>query len=203
MEATMRCRTPLVLATLLISFAPARTDAQAKTNDADVREVQAYRLTMPKLKQLNQAMADLKRQAEADPVYQQLLKKKKELATLSEKEEPTAADQDRMAQLESEIEEAEQAEDEPEEQDNSLSGMAERMAADPRIAGALKRAGLAPREAATMQMAFLQVAFAVGFLESGTIKEIPKDVNPENVKFYQANKAEIATLTALGDQGED
>jgi hypothetical protein len=48
--------------------------------------------------------------------------------------------------------------------------------------------------------AFVQVAFAVGLLESGTIKEIPKEVNAENVKFYQANKAEIATLTALRNQ---
>jgi len=199
----MRWSSPLVLATLLLSFAPAAAAAQANTADADVREVQAYRLTMPKLKQLNQAMADLRRQQEADPAYQQLLKKKKELAALSGKEEPTAADQDRMVLLESEIEEAEQAEEEPEDKDQSLSTMAERMAADPRVAGALKRAGLAPREAATMQMAFLQVAFAVGFFESGTIKEIPKDVNPDNVKFYQANKAEIATLTALGDQGKD
>jgi hypothetical protein len=78
--------------------------------------------------------------------------------------------------------------------------MAARMAADPRIAGALKRAGLAPREAATLQLAFFQAAFTAGMLESGTIKEIPKEVNAENVKFYQANKAEIAALTALGDQ---
>lgn len=196
-------RAPLALAALLVSLAPAPAAAQASSADADAREVQAYRLTMPKLKQLNQAMADLKRQAEADPAYQQILKKKKELAALSEKDEPTEADQERMAQLEAEIEEAEQAEDVPEDMDLSLGAMAERMAADPRVAGALKRVGLAPREAATMQMALLQVAIVVGFYEAGTIKEIPKDVNPENVKFYQANKAELATLTALGNQVEE
>jgi len=151
----MRWSSPLVLATLLLSFAPAAAAAQANTADADVREVQAYRLTMPKLKQLNQAMADLRRQQEADPAYQQLLKKKKELAALSGKEEPTAADQDRMVLLESEIEEAEQAEEEPEDKDQSLSTMAERMAADPRVAGALKSAGLAPRGSAAIRSAIV------------------------------------------------
>jgi hypothetical protein len=81
--------------------------------------------------------------------------------------------------------------------------MADRMAADPRIAGALKRAGLAPREAATLQLAFFQAALTVGLLESGTIKEIPKESNTENVRFLQANRAEIETLTALGDQEKE
>jgi len=193
----MRWRTPLALTTLLVALATAPAAAQGNTGAADAREVQAYRLTMPKLNQLNQAMADLRRQRDADPAYQRVLTKKKELARLSEKDEPSDADRDRMDQLQAEIEEAERAEDEPEDKDQSLSGLAQRMAADPRIAGALKRAGLAPREAATMQLALFQVGFAVGLLESGTIKEIPKDVNPDNVKFYQANRAAIEALTGL------
>ena len=199
----MRWRTPLALTILLISLAPVPAAAQATAN-ADTREVQAYRLTLPKLKQLNAAMADLHRQREAEPGYQQLLKKKKELAVLREKEDPTDSDGERMDRLEAEIREAEEAEDGSEDtKDQSLTTMAQRMAADPGIAGALKRAGLAPREAATMQLAFFQGAFAVGLLEAGTIKEIPKDVNPDNVKFLQANRAEIKALTALGRQGDD
>ena len=198
----MRWRTPLAFTILLVSLASVPAAAQAAA-DADTREVQAYRLTLPKLKQLNAAMADLRRQRDADPAYQQVLKKKKELAELSEKEAPTDSDQERMDRLEAEIREAEEAEDAPEDsKDQSLTAMAQRMAADPRIAGALKRAGLAPREAATMQLAFIQVAFTVGLLESGTIKEMPKDVNPENVTFLQANRAEIKALTALGQQGD-
>jgi len=192
-----------LLATCIAFALPTPGLAQANTSDADTREVLAYRLTMPKLKQLNVAMADIQRQRDADPAYQQLQKKKKELAALGEKDEPTAADWDRMAQLESEIEELEQAEEEPEDKDQSLSGMAGWMAAEPRVSGALKRAGLAPREAATMLMAFVQAAFAVGFFESGTIKEIPKEAITDNVKFVQANRAEIETLTALRDQGEE
>ena len=198
----MRWRTPLALTILLVSLASVPAAAQTAA-DADTREVQAYRLTLPKLKQLNAAMADLRRQRDADPAYQQVLKKKKELAVLSEKEAPTDSDQERMERLEAEIREAEEAEDASEDtKDQSLTTMAQRMAADPQIAGALKRAGLAPRETATMQLAFIQAAFTVGLLESGTIKEIPKDVNRENVKFLQANRAEIKALTALGQQGD-
>lgn len=185
--------------TLLVSGRPVRAAAQGGTTDADTREVQAYRLTMPKLRQLNTALTDLQRQRDADPAYRQLLEKKRELAALAEKDELTDAQQERMAQLEEEIAEAEQNEDMPEDENPSLTEMAERMAADPRIAGAFQRAGLAPREAATMQLAFFQAAFTAGMLESGTIKEIPKEANTENVKFFQANKAEIATLTALGN----
>jgi len=191
----------LLLATLITSFLPSLALAQASTSDADTREVLAYRLTMSKLKQLNVAMDDLHRQRDTDPSYQQLQQKKKELAALGEKDEPTAADQDRMARLEAEIEELEQADEGPEDQDQSLSAMAERMASDPRVAAALKKAGLAPREAATMSLALFQAAFTVGMLDTGTITSIPKDINTDNVKFYQANRVEIEALTALRAQG--
>lgn len=199
----MRSSLHLAAATLLV-LAPAPAAAQGNTTDADTREVLAYRLTMPKLRQLNAFMEDLHRQRDADPAYQALTKKKKELAALSEKDELTEADQERLAQLEEEIAEAEMAEEDAEgDPEQSLSGMAERMAADPRVAGALKRAGLTPREAATLQLAFLQAALAVGLLESGTIKEIPKESNTENVRFLQANRAEIETLKGLGEQEKE
>jgi hypothetical protein len=198
----MRWRIPLVV--LLVSLAVAPAAAQANTGDADAREVQAYTLTMPKLRQLNQAMLDLRKQDESDPAYRALQQKKKELAVLGEKEEPTEADQDRMAKLEEEIQQAEGDEDDGADDNlNSLSDLEKRMASDPRIAGALKRAGLAPREAAVMQFALFGAGFAATMLESGTIKEIPKDVNAANVKFYQANKAELEAMTGLNQDKED
>ncbi len=196
----MSWRTRFALTTLLVAIAAAPARAQANSAAADTREVQAYRLTMPKLNQLSQAMADLQRQREADPAYKRLLGKKRELAALGERDEPTEAEQERMERLEEEIAEADQAEDGADDADQSLSGMSRRMAADPRISGALSRAQLAPREAATMQLALFQVAFAVGLMESGTIKEIPKDVNPDNVRFYQANRAAIDALALLRDR---
>jgi len=198
----MRVTIPLAAAALLAGLAPTPVAAQAA--DADSREVQAYKLTMPKLRQLNAMLLDLERQQAADPAYQQLLRKKQELAALAEKDELTDAEMERMARLEEEIAEAEMAdEDADADEDQSLSGMAARMMADPRVAGALKRAGLEAREAATLQLAFIQAAFTVGLLESGTIAEIPKEQNTDNVRFLQAHKAEIAALTALGERQDD
>jgi len=192
-------RRSLLVAILLALLVPSVTRAQ----DADTREVLAYRLTMPKLRQLNQVFLDLQRQRAADPAWQALQKKKQELAALGEKDELSDAEQDRMARLEAEIEEAEQADEMPEDQDQSLSAMAERLASDPRTAAALKKAGLAPREAATMSMALLQAAFTVGLLDSGTITSVPKDASAENVTFYQANRAEIEALEGLAREAED
>jgi hypothetical protein len=194
----MRLYLPLAAAALLASLAPAGAVAQDDMSDADVRELLAYRLTMPKLRQLNAAYTDLYRQMAADPKYQQLLKKKQELAKLAEKEDPTEAEMERMARLEEEIAALEQAdEDESGEEIQSLDALAARLTADPRIAGALERAGLAAREAAVMQFALFQAGFAAEMLESGTIKELPKQVSAENVRFYQAHKAEIEGLRAL------
>lgn len=195
----MRVSLPLATAALLASLAPLPAPAQAPP-DADTREVLAYRLTMPKLRQLNQVFLDLHRQQEADPAYQQLQKKKTELAALAEKEDPTEAELERMARLEEEIAELEEAEEGDDVQDESLSAMAARMEADPRVAGALKRGGLGAREAATMMLALFQAGLTAELLESGTVKEMPKDVNAENVRFYQANRAAIAALEGLADR---
>lgn len=196
----MSWRARFALTTLLVAIAPAHARAQASSSAADTREVLAYRLTMPKLNQFNQVMADLQRQQAADPAHQRLQAKKRELAALNEKDELSDAEQARMERLEEEIAAAEEAEEGPDEADQSLAGMARRMERDPRVAGALRRANLAPREAATMQIALLQAVLVAGLLESGTLKEIPKDASPENVRFVQANRAAIDAMTALRER---
>jgi hypothetical protein len=188
----------------LLAAMPLSLAAQRDVNDADAREVRAYTLTMPKLRQLNQVMLDLKKQQEADPAYRALQQKKKELAALERKDEPTEAEEERMARLGEEIAAAEEAEeDEEDDGPKSLSELAQRMAGDPRIAGPLKRAGLAPREAAVMQFALLQAGFTASMLESGTIKQIPKEANAANVRFYQANKAELQGLAGLVAENDE
>jgi hypothetical protein len=54
-----------------------------------------------------------------------------------------------------------------------------------------------------MQFALFQAGFAASMLESGTIKEIPKEVNAANVKFYQANRAELEAMPGLNKDEED
>jgi hypothetical protein len=193
----------LAAAAVLAVLAPVPAAAQRDQSDADTREVRAYRLTMPKLRALNAAYADLERQREADPAYRALQQKLRELAALNEKDELTDAEAERAAQLEEEIAQAEEAEEGEDLEDQSLAGMVARMNADPRIAGALKRAGLDAREAVTMQLALVQALLAAELMADGTLKEIPKDVNAENVRFCQANKAEIATLMALTDPDKE
>ena len=197
----MRPRSSLAAVGLFLLLAPVPAAGQA-VSDADTREVQAYRLTMPRLRQLNQVMLELQRLQEADPEYQAVQRKRKELAALSEKENPTEAEQERMARLEEEIAAAEEA-DEDEGMDPegmTLDKMVAQMNAEPRMVGALRSAGLAPREAAVMQLAFLQAALTAELMESGAVREIPKEANAENVRFYQANKAEIMAMKGLGDQ---
>jgi hypothetical protein len=190
-------------ALFVASLAAAPGSPAAAQGDADTREVMAYSLTLPKLKQLNDAFADLERQRAADPAYQALLRKRRELAALSEKEDPTEAEIERMEQLEEEIAEAETEEEGISlDESPSLSAMADRMAADPRVAGALRRANLPPREAATLLLAYFQAAFTAGLLESGDLTEIPEGVNAENVKFIRTNQAALAALTALRALGE-
>jgi hypothetical protein len=190
-------------ALFVASLAAAAGSPAAAQGDADTREVMAYSLTLPKLKQLNDAFADLERQRAADPAYQALLRKRRELAALSEKEDPTEAEIERMEQLEEEIAEAETEEEGISlDESPSLSAMADRMAADPRVAGALRRANLPPREAATLLLAYFQAAFTAGLLESGDLTEIPEGVNAENVKFIRTNQAALAALTALRALGE-
>lgn len=193
----MRVTVFLATVALFPVVAPTLTSAQT---DADTREVLAYRLTMPKLRQLNQAFDDFNRQREADPTYRALLAKKKELAALREKEELSEAEEERMYQLEVEIDEAE-ADDALE--DESLAGMAERIASDPIMAGVVQRASLTPRETAVLVFAFFQAAVIGEMIEGGTISDIPDGVSVENVRFYQANREEISKLTALKErQGE-
>jgi len=194
----MRVTLPLATPAILAFLTTVSANGQSRV-DADTREVTAYRLTLPKLQQLNQALADFQRQREADPAYRQLQAKKRELAALSEKEELTEAEEERMAQLETEIAEAEEAEMSDDE-DLSLDEMAQRITANRLLAGALQRANLPAREAATMQLSLVQTLITASMLEAGTIKEIPNGVNAENVRFYQANKPAIEALTALMNQ---
>ena len=192
----MRPTVDLAAAAILAVLVTVPAAAQQAQSDADTREVLAYRLTMPKLRALGTALAEFQRQREADPAYQALATKRLELAALIEKQQLTDAESRRMVQLEDEIAAADEAA-EADDGDQSLDAMVARINADPRIAGALRRAGLEPREAVTMQLALIQAALAAELLASGSIKEIPKDANADNVRLYQANKAEIATLTAL------
>jgi hypothetical protein len=74
------------------------------------------------------------------------------------------------------------------------------------MANGLKAAGMAPREYATFMMAMLQASMVAGFKKSGMLKEIPKDVSAENVKFIEEHQKELEALQkefqGLGSGGD-
>jgi hypothetical protein len=175
---------------------PAPVDAPQTPPEADAREIEAYRLTMPRLEQLSRAYLAIAKVAHTDPRRQSLEKVHDELGRLQAKEELTDADERRIEQLEAEIAEIEENTDGVLDlgEGQSISEMARRIDAHPQYAAAVKSAGLTTREFATLQMALFQAMFAHGFLKAGTIKTVPKDVNPENVKFLQEHEAEIQQM---------
>lgn len=195
----MRWTARLALAAVLVTLLPVA--ALAQSEDADAKEVQAYRLTMPKLRQLNQAGLEAAKLRQANPSSRGLDAKKKELQALQEKETLTRAEQDRLSVLEREISDAEEAaEDSDDSSAKSLSDMARQIESDPIFSGALRKVGIPGREAAVMMLALFQAGFTAEMLESGTIKQIPKTANAENVKFYQVNKAELQSLQGLSQK---
>jgi hypothetical protein len=51
-----------------------------------------------------------------------------------------------------------------------------------------------------MLFALFGAGLTAEMLESGTIKEIPKTANADNVRFYQANKAELKAMQGLSKE---
>lgn len=61
---------------------------------------------------------------------------------------------------------------------------------------ALKTAGLKPREFMIVTAALIGDVMAVGMKKSGTIKEYPASISPENAAFVEQNFDKIQTMLA-------
>lgn len=84
------------------------------------------------------------------------------------------------------------ANNEPEPQ--TLVDLVHRIDKEPRLASAVKTAGLSSREYATVMLCYYPAMMAYGAKKAGAIKELPKDILPENVALIEANETEIAKL---------
>jgi hypothetical protein len=73
----------------------------------------------------------------------------------------------------------------------TLSEFAARIDKEPRLAAAVKTAGLTPREYATLTLCYFPAVFAYGLKKQGKIKDIPPDILPANVELIAANEAEL------------
>ena len=183
---------PAVLCSLL-AVLPAFP--QQPATDADTREIAMYRLTLDGLRKVMNVNRALVQQLAQDPKAREAAAIEKEIAALEEKDDLPDADQKRLDALRAKLDELEQAGENPlGGESKSLEDMEARIRSYPPLMQALKKEGMTPRDYGKFWLAFIQASFVQGFKKSGMLKELPPDVNPENVKFVEEHAAEIAAM---------
>lgn len=205
----MRRFIPFLLAIVVTATSSAPLLAQSK---ADEKELASYTLTLPTLKKVSAAMKAMSQEMMADPRVQQLMKfdeqieqLQKQLEPLELKDEPTDADNAKMDSLNEQIEKLRERKEQAEEamqgtapnmnNAQSLDDMERGIAAFAPMARALKREGLSPREYSKFLLAMLQAGMIHGFSQGKVdYSKLPPGVNPENVKFIAAHKAELDAM---------
>ncbi|HEY7446946.1 MAG TPA: hypothetical protein VH702_02300 [Vicinamibacterales bacterium] len=180
----------LIFAALSVALSPVLA---AQSNEADFKEIQAYRLTMPAFKQVMAATRNLLTGIKNDPRFQRLEQLEAEVEELEDKSDRTAAESDRLDKLKDEIRSIEAsvrvlgaaaaAE--------SLSDIDAAAQKDPMMAAAFKSAGISARDYAKFMGAYLQATMIENLRKSGTLKELPKNVNLDNVRFVAEHQAEF------------
>jgi hypothetical protein len=187
---------------LTASAIPGRASiAQATSQvDRDAAELKSYRLTMPKIRQLAQAGEAMAKAMQADPRFQAQQALDREIKALEDKDELTEAEEKRLEQLRARKEE-EEAKDDARDSDRStqtLDDMVKAIEREPAMAGAIRSAGLTPREYSLLSLSLFQAMMAHGLRQSLGAKELPKDVTDrmllENLKFVADNEAELAQV---------
>jgi hypothetical protein len=187
-----------IVALLLLSMVSGVSAQGARPSDADLKEIASYKLTMETVEKVKVATRAMIAAIKKDPKYQQMLKLDAEIEALEKKDDRTEAEDAKLAALNEEKEKLESASDGPLSlgQANSLSEMEANIRKSPAIANALQSAGMSPREYSTFMMAMIQASMVAGFKKAGMMKELPKDVNPENVKFIEEHEAELKAMQA-------
>jgi chromosome segregation ATPase len=197
---------------LVIVFAASQWQPLRAQSKADEKELASYTLTMPTLKKVMAAMRAMSQEMMSDPKYQQLMKLdeqvedlQKQLEALEAKDELTEAESTKVESLYEQLEKARERKDQAEEamstgapnmsNAQSLDQMEQGIAGFAPMARALKREGVAPREYAKFMMAMLQAGMIYGFSQGKVdYAKLPAGVNPENIKFIAAHKAELDAM---------
>lgn len=196
----LRFFTAGVCAFLVLCLPAAGFSQASATEDAELKEIAAYRLTMPALQKVLVASRNLAAAAKSDPRVQKERSLRAEIEKLEAKEEPSEADTARIEKLRAE---AEALEDSVfgDNDNKTLSEMVAAFKKEPLYAKAMADAGIDPREYAKFLLAYFQAGMIHGMLKSGVVKEVPKEmaaqVNMENVKFIQEHEKE---LEAIGEE---
>ena len=168
-------------------------------NDPDARELAAYKLTLPVLKQVVTATRNLATAAKNDPRFKRQAALKAEIKKLEDKEEMTEADDERVEKLRDELDKLDDSIMPSANANQTLAQMDAAMRKEPAFAKAIADAGLTPREYVKFLFAYMTAGMVAGMMESGVIKDVPKElqasINMENIKFIQTHKKELEAFT--------
>jgi hypothetical protein len=163
--------------------------------DADSKEIATYRLTSAALSKVIAVNRALVQQMMQDPKIKEVMKVAAEIDALEKKDALSEADDKRLEELRALQEQLEDSTDNPLGGDaRSLTEMEARIRKYPPLLQALEKEAMLPRDYAKFWLAFIQAAFVHGFQKSGMLKELPPDVNPENVKFMEEHASEIEAM---------
>lgn len=188
--------------TVLVAFAAVTATAsaqrrQSSADDADTKEIAAYKLTEPVLQKVVVATKTMADAIQQDPKYRTYMAAEKELAALQKKEEQTAADEARIEALEKQIEAFKQSEEKGAGNDTqSLADMERKIAAIPHMSESLTKAGLSAHEFAVFEMCALQAGMVAGLEKSGQkLNALPSGIQPANVQFMKDHEQDFKALT--------
>jgi hypothetical protein len=179
---------------LVVSLAVPAFQA-AKPADADLRELSTYTLTLDTLNKVDRAMRGMMVEMRKDPKFQEIQRLQAELEALKKKDETTEAEDRRVETLGQRIEELE-SEASPLRMNDAatISEMAAGIQKEPRLAGALRREGLTPREFSKFMLAMLQAGFAAGMQKAGLLKTTPEGTNAANIKWVIEHEADLKKM---------
>jgi hypothetical protein len=164
-------------------------------NDADAKELAAYRLTVPTLNKVVTATRTMIAQMQKDPKFQEAARLEAEINALEKKDERTDAEQEKLEALTAKKEALEDSFGGLSMNDaNTLDDMEAQIKKVPPMMSGLSAAGLTPREYAKFMLSMVQAGMVAGFKKAGMMKEIPKEVPAENVKFMEEHEAELKAL---------
>jgi hypothetical protein len=187
----------LAIAISLSAFVwiPAAAHAQGSgAHDPDIKEIAAYRLSIPALNKVLQATKNLAEAAKRDPRFTKQAALKAEIKKLEDKDERTEAEEMRLDKLREEAEQTKKTLDLG-NNTNTLAEMAAAIEKEPMAAKALADAGISAREYAKFILAYFQAGMVASMIKQGVIKEVPAQMaatlNPENLKFVQEHEAEF------------
>jgi hypothetical protein len=181
-----------VMLAALLSGAPAGAQA---LKEADAKELASYRLSMDVVNKVAAATRMMMAELKQDPRFREAAKVDAEIKALEAKEETTEAEDATLEKLRARKEALSEAmKGLSMNNAETLSDMEAQIRQVPPLMNGLRAADLPPRDYAKFMLAALQAGMVAGLKKQGMLKEVPKDVSPENVKFMEDHEAELQAL---------